>query len=313
MEHSAYKEMLSALLDGELHGAEREAALAHMDGCADCRAYFSDLTALRAALGDLEEFDAPGDFAAGVMARIRPGDAIARPHAGDAPKARRKRASWRGCAALAACAAVVLLAVYALPNVLFMGGNSAAADRAIQSAPAAAPDAPAESQSDPETAPEAPVSDCGYTYAGGGIGGDPSDMPRESVKAGSLEMAAPMDNRVTNGTSGGEAERGEADGERYCVTAQTDEKMSIISGGEAPVTSLAGAPEADGAELPVLTLSGEGAAVWLAENGWRGESGAWYADAAALRALPDGLAVSRGSVPEDYDGAVLVELGEAEP
>ena len=83
MEHSAYREMLSALLDGELSGAERETALAHMDGCADCRAYFGELAALRAALGELEDFDAPEDFAAGVMARVRENGEAAQTHTED--------------------------------------------------------------------------------------------------------------------------------------------------------------------------------------------------------------------------------------
>ncbi|MBQ7713662.1 MAG: hypothetical protein IJT71_02105, partial [Oscillospiraceae bacterium] len=60
-------------------------------------------------------------------------------------------------------------------------------------------------------------------------------------------------------------------------------------------------------EPPTLTLTGAGAADWLRNNGWQGESGDWYADAALLRALPEGLATDEAP-PEGYDGAVRVEL-----
>ena len=141
MDHSTYKEMLSALLDDELQGAAREAALAHLNSCADCRAYFAELTALHANLGELEEFDAPEGFAAGVLARIR---------AENAPKTVKTRAPLRRYATLAACAAVLLLAVYALPNALRMG-NSGASKISIQAAPTATSGAS-------DSAPQAPAA-----------------------------------------------------------------------------------------------------------------------------------------------------------
>ena len=41
MNHEAYRERLSALLDGELDAEARAETLAHLDGCADCRAYLA--------------------------------------------------------------------------------------------------------------------------------------------------------------------------------------------------------------------------------------------------------------------------------
>ena len=335
MEHSAYREILSALLDGELHGAEREAALAHLDGCADCRAYFEELAALHAALGDMEEFDAPGGFAAGVMARLRAeneatrlraGGTIAMPHAEGTPKAPKKHVAQRGYAALAACAAVVLLAVYALPNALRMGGNSVARDSAVQAAPAeaspagasGAPSAPAEAPQ-MSAAPD-PSSDYNYFYAGGG---DPGMMP-ESARAeegGAEDVRMPSAdndgaaNRVSNGTADALLDSTAAD-ERYATTA-VDDTLSAANEEEtgadkAPFVPLS-RPAGYDEDVPILTLSGEGAEDWLAEHGWQGESGAWYADAAALRALPDGLTVLYSELPEDYDGVVYVELWEVEP
>lgn len=321
MEHSAYKEQLSALLDGELRGAAREALLAHMETCADCRAYFAELTALRAALGDLEEYDAPEDFAAGVLARMRPEDTAGRIRAGDAAafsgtnsgaaKTVKHRAARRGFAALAACAAVILLAVHALPNALRMGGGEqSAADSAsniVSASPASAPAAPAGGAAAPAEA--APDADPGYpySYAGGGeLGGYTAgatlESAREEIGAEDAKRPpAPANDGVSNGAG---------DAGRYAAQ-DADEPASIANDGEAPMAPLS-RPEVWGEEFPVLTLSGEGAENWLAENGWQGESGAWYADAAALRALPETLTVVYSELSGDYDGTVLVWVAEPE-
>lgn len=334
MDHGAYKEMLSALLDGELGGAEREAALAHLAACADCRAYFEELTALRAALDGLEEFDAPEGFAAGVTARLRAGDADARPkaeNASTAPKAVKTRAVRRRYAALAACAAVVLLAVYALPNALRMGGGSrAAADNvasgsAVHASPSAAPASPMEASASPAggaaanggpaAAAQAPDPGYSYTYTGGDAEGAAQEL--ESARAqetADADAPAAASAGTENGSAGGVGHGTisggtttiTAGGERY---ATEDEKLPIPNADDAPMAPLS-APETSGEEYPVLTLSGDGAALWLAENGWQGESGAWYADAAALRALPENLTVVYGELSGDYDGTVLVRVAE---
>lgn len=299
MEHGAYREMLSALFDGELRGAAREDALAHLETCAECRAYLAELAALRAALGDSEEFDAPEGFAAGVMARLRAGERV--------PKAVKARAPWRGLAALAACAAVVLLAVHALPNVLFVGGSSQSirADSAANTS--AAPAADTQGASAP--APEAPSAAPAYDYAYSGGRGDDADagIP-ESAR--SEEEGGAENGKTPAAMIGGALDR-PADGEKYASEA-TDETASITSGEDFPMQPLS-RPETYGEDFPILTLSGEGTAAWLAENGFQGESGAWYADAAALRALPEGLTVVYSELSGDYEGVVLVELWEAEP
>lgn len=321
MEHGAYKEMLSALLDGELSGAAREAALAHLDECADCRAYFEELTALRAALGDMEEYDAPEGFAAGVMARIRAGDTITRIRAGGASETAKKRFLPRRYAALAACAAVVLLAVYALPNALRMGGNQSAAP-SMNAAPkpaSGAPAAPAEAATQGHAGLAAPAPDFGYNY----VYTDGADNADETVvESGMAEERGAEDAGMSaarndgaadvssNGTAGAALDSVAAD-ERYATTA-ADDKRPLVDSDEAPMAPLS-RPEAWGGELPVLTLTGADAESWLAEHGWQGESGAWYAEADALRALPETLTVLYGELSEDYDGAVLIELWLVEP
>lgn len=92
-----YTVALSALKDGELNDTEREEVLAHLETCEGCRDYFAELTAMHAALGELEEYDAPDGFADGVMARLH-----------GTPKRRTPRAAWLS---LAACAAIVIFAV----------------------------------------------------------------------------------------------------------------------------------------------------------------------------------------------------------
>ena len=74
MTHDNYREQLSALLDGELDEAARADALAHLEGCAECQAYFAELTALHDALNDADEPAPPADFAAGVLARLHAED-----------------------------------------------------------------------------------------------------------------------------------------------------------------------------------------------------------------------------------------------
>ena len=67
MNHDAYREQLSALLDGELGEEARAEALSHLETCEDCRQYFAELTAMHDALGDMEPIDVPAGFARGVL------------------------------------------------------------------------------------------------------------------------------------------------------------------------------------------------------------------------------------------------------
>ena len=94
-----YLSALSAFVDGELNDIERTELLAHLETCEGCRAYLAELTAMHAALDEMEEYDAPEGFADGVLARL---------HESAAPKKRTHRAAWLP---LAACAAIVIFAV----------------------------------------------------------------------------------------------------------------------------------------------------------------------------------------------------------
>ena len=267
-ERNCDREKLSALLDGELTDAERDGVLAHLETCEACRTYFAELNALRDALGGMEEIDAPEGFAAGVMARLHES---ADKDAWVAPKPRRR--TWRRWAGMAACAAVVLLAV-TLPRMRMGGASGATADST----------APSESMylvtnNAPAAAAEA---------AGGG-----------SVGA---ELYATMD-------AGGDAETEEAAtnselDEAAAALPKEAAERSAGTDGTARLTT------AEAADSPVLTLSGEGAEEWLMANGEPLGDGRWRVSVEAVNALPDTLSLV--GLQEPADGALVVTLAETE-
>ena len=114
-----YTVALSAFVDGELNDAERDEVLAHLETCEGCREYLAELTAMHAALGDMEEFGAPEGFADGVMARLH-----------ESPKKRTPRTAWLS---IAACAAIVLFAIGG-PLRGQLGASKFAADSAATEA-----------------------------------------------------------------------------------------------------------------------------------------------------------------------------------
>ena len=95
--------LLSAFVDGELTEEERAEVLAHVSECEKCRRLLGELTALHAALGELEDEDVPAGFTEGVMAAVRAEKAAKTPQT-------KKRSAWRRWMPMAACAAIVALA-----------------------------------------------------------------------------------------------------------------------------------------------------------------------------------------------------------
>ena len=159
-----FEVLLDLYVDGELSAAEMLRVQTHLDTCSACRAYVDDLLAIRAAFPDAEDTVVPEGFAEGVMAAVR---ASAVP----AKKATRPTPWKKILLPLAACCAVVVLA---MPFGGMMGGAKQEAAPASE-APAAAPAAAlytadvAEPEADME---EAPVQ------AAGGIA---SNSPAEAA------------------------------------------------------------------------------------------------------------------------------------
>lgn len=179
-----YTLALSAFVDGELSDTERAALLNHLTECEGCRAYLAELSAMRDAFGEMEEEHAPEGFAESVMARL---------HEEKHP-ARRSRKGWAG---LAACAAVVLLAVSVLPGLTGQKKDAEAPmaqEQMVMSAPAeGAEDAAA------ETAP----------------------APEETDGAGSNEGKAPAAWEKTN-------EPGASAADNAAPEAEAEEPMSVL-------------------------------------------------------------------------------------
>ncbi|MDG9672753.1 zf-HC2 domain-containing protein [Micromonospora sp. DH14] len=88
-----WREVLSAQLDGEETAAELTAVQGHLDGCADCRAWFTAAAALTRRVRTRLVVEVP-DRTAAILAAVggsAAGDAAA--SAGDTPPVRRSR--WR--------------------------------------------------------------------------------------------------------------------------------------------------------------------------------------------------------------------------
>ncbi len=127
-----YESRIGALMDDELTAEERIAVLEHLAQCPACRAYWEDLLSVREALCTQTEC-APVGFAEAVMARVHEmkQDVVSEQKVLRFPQ-------WKRFAALAACCAVVLLGIWAIPGVdnnsmdKAMTNGSAAPERARQ-------------------------------------------------------------------------------------------------------------------------------------------------------------------------------------
>lgn len=127
-----YESQISALMDDELTTEERIAVLEHLAQCPACQAYWEDLLSVRDALRTQAE-STPDGFAEAVMARVHDTkqDVVSERTVLRFPQ-------WKRFAALAACCAVVLLGIWAIPGVdnnsmdKAMTNGSAAPERARQ-------------------------------------------------------------------------------------------------------------------------------------------------------------------------------------
>ena len=145
--------LLDAYVDGELSPQDARLVREHLLSCSRCRAYVQAALSIRSALPSPEEVQVPDGFAEGVMSAVRA------THAAQKRRSRRKRY----LVSMAACCAVILLAVSALPqlwqNALpapVQTQDTAEASAGGESVPSVQSDADAGTQEDSETtaAPE---------------------------------------------------------------------------------------------------------------------------------------------------------------
>ena len=167
--------LLDPYIDGELSPAETARVREHLRTCDGCRAYVQAALAMRDAFPEEEDTPVPDGFAAGVMAAIRA-------HA--APRKRRRPRWAKTLLPLAACCAIVVLAVSGLPRP----SDTAVADNLESQAEIAAPAEAA--------APDADSSeeDTAATAYAAQSGEDTADVPDSTVTATDLpktDAAAP--------------------------------------------------------------------------------------------------------------------------
>ena len=253
--------LLSAFVDGELTEEERAEVLAHVSECEKCRRLLGELTALHAALGELEDEDVPAGFTEGVMAAVRAEKAAKKPQT-------KKRSAWRRWRPMAACAAIVALAAaVTIPRTAM----KQEANDAAPAAPAAQEDQamfsmapPSDPLPDTDAEVEYPEQRCetvqSSPYYDRQLGGAAADGAKSSDGAADVE----------NGSS---------EQEYYCETVPIGE-----SGREGKFLA------ADYG-LPMFELYGAGATDYVLSSGGvkDGDAGFYYAPIAALRDLPEGL------------------------
>ena len=119
-----FSALLDPYIDGELSPEETARVREHLHTCDGCRAYVQAALAIRDAFPEAEDTPVPDGFAAVVMAAIR------------ADPRKRRRPRWaKTLLPLAACCAVVVLAVSGLPRP----GGTAVTDHPESHAEIAAP------------------------------------------------------------------------------------------------------------------------------------------------------------------------------
>ena len=114
-----YELLVSAFLDGDLSGTDREELAEHLTACPRCQQYFDDLVAMHDAF-DQEEPPLPEGFGERVMSRVR-----------ETPQEEKRKiipfSRWRRWAAFAACCAVIAAGVWRV----WMPDSSTASQTAV--------------------------------------------------------------------------------------------------------------------------------------------------------------------------------------
>ena len=254
----------------------------HLHTCDGCRAYVQAALAIRDAFPEAEDTPVPDGFAAGVMAAIR----------ADAAPRKRRRPRWaKTLLPLAACCAVVVLAVSGLPRP----GGTAVTDHPESHAEIAAPAEAAVPNVD------SVEEDTAATAYAAQSDEDTADVPDSTVS----EAIAPETDTVAPGT-------------QDQLAPASDSKSSILpregSSADVPET----APATFAIQSPSLTLTAEEAGSLLDSYTLISESDGtlvYELTAAEYTALlqqleQQGLAIAGAATAEEAeaDGTILVHV-----
>lgn len=288
MNHDEYREKLSALLDEELDEREKAEVLTHLESCEACRTYLIELTAVRDALSRMNTPFVPEGFAAGVMARLHenePEKSIESVNnAKNVPETTARSRNRRMIASVAAAAAV--LAIVSVPRMFRMGGAASESASSLQN---------------------------GALY---GASGSTSSAAAEvyDTTADSAAPEAPMLAESKQALDGGTPAAGAAMAElmeEAPAESTTNTAAAPESAYDAAMDAL---PEEESRkEAPVMTLTGDSAADWLAEHGEALGDGRWLVSVEDVNALPDTLElIAVDDVQRPTDGMLVITLAEAE-
>lgn len=202
-----YREMISAMLDGELDAAEGERLVAHMSVCAECR----ELYGLLSSVSGTDAWELP-EVPEGLHERIMSGVKAAA-----AERKKRARVTrLRPLAVAAACLVVIVGVVFGVPRAFRMGGNASGApamfNTAVSASGNAAPadscapaacdsagidttvmEAPAENNAAQDVPADAADGEYGYTSSSAIGGGTPESAPVPEPEAAPEEALAGLD------------------------------------------------------------------------------------------------------------------------
>jgi hypothetical protein len=128
--HTAFRESIHELVDGTIGSIRRAELQRHLAGCAECRAFLSDMEAIHDAAGSLDPLEPPDGVWLQIAGRLRQEGRVALPPARQPAPARH--------VALLAIAASLLLAVGAAIVMLLpqYRTNNAGPDSAAVNPPA---------------------------------------------------------------------------------------------------------------------------------------------------------------------------------
>lgn len=265
-----FSALLDPYIDGELSPEETARVREHLHTCDGCRAYVQAALAIRDAFPEAEDTPVPDGFAAGVMAAIRGAKTLL---------------------PLAACCAVVVLAVSGLPRP----GGTAVTDHPESHAEIAAPAEAAVPNVD------SVEEDTAATAYATQSDEDTADVPDSTVS----EAIAPEADTVAPGT-------------QDQLAPASDSKSSILSreGSSADVPETA--PATFAIQSPSLTLTAEEAGSLLDSYTPISESDGtlvYELTAAEYTALlqqleQQGLAIAGAATAEEAeaDGTILVHV-----
>ena len=202
--------LLDPYIDGELSPKEAARVREHLRTCGGCRAYVQAALAMRDAFPEAEDTPVPDGFAEGVMAAIR---------ANAAPQKRRRPRWQKTLLPLAACCAIVVLAVSSLPRP----GDTAVQDTAEPAAAEESVPAAASAETDTGNAEEETV----FTAP------QEADTPASAASGDASADSSPETDTIAPAAQG---ESGVSAGAKTSIASQGETAAEETEGSAAPET-----------------------------------------------------------------------------